>query len=64
LVAIEYSDNQLHPRWGIWDWDPRSSLETQDMYSLKCYMDKAFGGIPRVHLTASRQLELNGIYSG
>lgn len=61
LVLVEYFAGLFDPMWGIWGWHPRSSLETQDISSLKCCVEETFCGAPRVHLTSSKHLELKGI---
>lgn len=61
LVLVEYFAGRLDPMWGIRGWHPRSSLETQDISSLKCCVEETFCGAPRVHLTSSKHLELKGI---
>lgn len=61
LVLVELFGGPAHPRGGIWGWHPNSSLETHDLFSLKCSVKEAFGGVAGAQLAASGHLDLKGI---
>lgn len=63
-ITVEHFNDKLCPRWGIWGLLKGTSMKTQDIFPLICCIEKAFRNVLRVHVTPSRQLDLNRICKG